>query len=212
LRTASIRAGYLFFLKESSETTSAPPGGASSRRPPPRRPAFFFFAFLRAFSAAVAVSRLRFLFAGFVRRPVRLGNGVGVFDIEFQLEIHRRIIEAADRRIGNMQLFRHVGEGQADIEGVLGDFEIPELVLQHDRHLLGILLAHPVGDLHAGRVGDEGDEEMVVAGQAGLGDFRQNLADHAAQRILHQNVIADHVFSHARSGPRRDRFDPEPHP
>ena len=103
-----------------------------------------------------------------------------------------------------MQLLGNVGEGQADIEGGLGDVEVPELVLQHDRHLLGILLAHPVGDLHAGRIGDECDEEMVVAGQARLGDFRQNLANHATQSILHENVIADHVFGHRFPSPSGD--------
>ena len=102
-----------------------------------------------------------------------------------------------------MQFFRHVGEGEPNIKGVLVDLEIPELVLQHDRHLLGILFAHPVGHLNARRIRDESNEEVMVARQARLGDFRQYFADHATQRILHENVIADHVFGHRfASGPR----------
>ena len=41
----------------------------------------------------------------------------------------------------NMQLLRHALEGEADLEGQIGHGEVPELVLQDDRHLARISAA-----------------------------------------------------------------------
>ena len=127
------------------------------------------------------------------------GGGRGDFrlDVELELEIHRRVVEAAHRRERHFQLLRHVGEGQADLEAGLGDLEVPILELQHDRHLLGIAFAQPARHAHARRVGQEGDEEMVVARQAGARDLGQHLAHHPAKRVLGENVVAYVVVSHA---------------
>ena len=53
----------------------------------------------------------------------------------------------------------------------VADLEIPELVLQNDGHVVGILVEQALADADAGRAGDEGDEEVVFTGQAGLGNF-----------------------------------------
>ena len=66
-------------------------------------------------------------------------------------------------------------------------------MLQDDRHLLGIFRAHALGYLHPGRAGIEGDEEMMIAGQAVLGGVGQNLFDDAAQRVLGQEIVADEI-------------------
>ena len=44
---------------------------------------------------------------------------------------------------------RHAREGQPDLEAVLGHGEIPELVLQDDRHVLRVFLAQAVRQAHA---------------------------------------------------------------
>ena len=82
--------------------------------------------------------------------------------------------------------------------------EIPELVLQDDGHLLGILRAQPVRHAHAVGVGVEGDVEMMVAGQALLGRFGEHAAHHAAQRLLGQEIVAD-LVGHGPSGNRQER-------
>ena len=50
--------------------------------------------------------------------------------------------------------------------GLVVHLQVPELVLQDDRHLLRILRAQPRRDHDAGMIGAERDVEMVLAGQA----------------------------------------------
>ncbi len=114
--------------------------------------------------------------------------------LELQAELHRRVEKAGDRLERNAELFRNAAERQADLEGALGHGQIPELVLQDDGHLLGILHAQPLRHPHALGVGVERDIEMVVAGQAFLlGRVREHGADHAAQRLLGQKIVAEMV-------------------
>ena len=65
----------------------------------------------------------------------------GPANVEFQFEIDRRIVEAAHCSKGNQQLFRNVRKGQADLERGLGHLQIPILMLNDDRHQVGIFLA-----------------------------------------------------------------------
>src|SRR5262245_55255943 len=67
--------------------------------------------------------------------------GAGIL-LELQAELDRRIEEAFDRGKRHGHSFGYAAEGHADLETGLGYFKIPELVLQDDRHLLGILRAH----------------------------------------------------------------------
>ena len=72
-------------------------------------------------------------------------------------------------------------------------------MLQDDRHRLGILHAHALGQPHAGRRGGEGDLEMMFAGQPFLGRIGQNGAHHAAQRFLRQDVVTNVIDGHVRN-------------
>ena len=117
--------------------------------------------------------------------------------LELQRELHRRIDEGLHGAERNEQPFRHAVEGQADLEGMLGDREIPELVLEDDRHILRILVHQPRRNPDARRLGGEGDVEMVLAGKAGLGHFGEHFAQDAAKRVLREDVISDQVFRHA---------------
>ena len=47
---------------------------------------------------------------------------------------------------------------------ILGHLQIPELVLQHDGHFLGETGLQMCGNIDTGRMGAEGDVEMMVAG------------------------------------------------
>src|SRR6185312_9214337 len=73
---------------------------------------------------------------------------------------------------------------------------VPELVLEHDGHLLRVLLEQPAGDAHARRAGGELDEEVMRAWKPGAGDLGQHLADDAAQRVLGKDVVADEILGH----------------
>ena len=78
--------------------------------------------------------------------------------------------------------------------------EIPELVLQDDGHLGRILRLEAGGDAHARMLRVEGDEEVVLAGQAGLRHLGKHFAHEAAQGVLGEHVVADEVFGHRREG------------
>jgi hypothetical protein len=121
--------------------------------------------------------------------------------IELELEIDRRIVKAAHGGEGDLQPLRHVGEGEADLEAGVADLQVPVLELDHDGHLLGIFFAQARRDAHARRSRQEGDEEVMVAGQASPRHLGQDLAHDAAQRLLGKNVVADVVFGHSVGGP-----------
>ena len=74
--------------------------------------------------------------------------------------------KAFDRLERHHQPLRHAAERQADLEGLVGHLEIPELVLQDDGHFLRVLRAQRGRQPHALGGGVEGDEEMMLAGQA----------------------------------------------
>jgi hypothetical protein len=69
--------------------------------------------------------------------------------------------------------------------------QIPELVLEHDRHFLRMFLAQAAGDLHAVAARVEGNEEMMIAGQPAGRDVGEHLFDDAAQRVLGEQVVPD---------------------
>ena len=77
------------------------------------------------------------------------------------------------------------------------DDQVPELVLQHDRHFLGILRAACAADSsHALGAGVERDVEMMLARQAVLGGVLEHRVHDAAQRLLGQDVVADVIDGH----------------
>src|SRR5258707_14999152 len=72
-------------------------------------------------------------------------------------------------------------------------------MLEDDRHLLRILRQQPRRKLHALGGRQEGDEEMVLAGEPVLGGIGQYTAQHAAQRVARQYVVSDMIGGHFRS-------------
>jgi hypothetical protein len=96
---------------------------------------------------------------------------------------------------------------------VLRDGEIPELVLQHDRHVGRILLAHARGEAHAGVTGVKADIEVMFSRQAARGGIHKNAPDDLTQGILGQKVVADMILGrlavgHGRQMSRMMRPDP----
>src|SRR5215213_7568940 len=80
-----------------------------------------------------------------------------------KLPIDRPVVELGDRRERHPQGRRHSAERQADGEHVVLDLQIPEAVLDDDRHLVGKAFDQMLGDRHSRQAGLEGDVEMVAA-------------------------------------------------
>src|SRR3546814_2979378 len=69
---------------------------------------------------------------------------------------------------------RRLVERQADAEMILFDGQVPEAILEDDRHLVGIFGDQMARNRDAGRLRLEGDIEMMLAGQAvAAHDLRQ---------------------------------------
>ena len=116
-------------------------------------------------------------------------TGKGIVDILAEFEAHwiGREIEGAEYKPAEIAYFRNI------LEGVLADLQIPELMLEHDRHFFRKLRAQPVGNAQARRARVEGDEEMMLAGQAVAGNVGEHLADDAAQRVLCEQIVTDKI-------------------
>ena len=105
---------------------------------------------------------------------------------------------------GTVQLLRDAVEGQADLEGVLGDAAGPRTGAAGRSSSPPDIAARSAADRRTPRrAGVERDEEMMLARQAGLGDLGQHLADDAAQRVLGQEIVADEVSAMRRRSARR---------
>src|SRR6202043_2500268 len=89
-----------------------------------------------------------------------------------------------------------------DLERLLVDREVAELVLEDDGHFLGILGAQALRHAYPRRTGVEGNIEMMIARQAALGGVLQHPAQHRAQRLLRQQVVAYVVDRHGGCHPR----------
>src|SRR5690349_7199586 len=112
--------------------------------------------------------------------------------LELQAEIDCRIDEIGDGREWHGQRRRNPTEAEADRELVLADLEIPEAVLDDDRHLVRKALDQMLRDMHPRHLGLEGDVEMVAARQAAaLLDLVKDPPDHVAQGLLHDLVIGN---------------------
>src|SRR5258706_5864129 len=72
-------------------------------------------------------------------------------------------------------------------------------MLEDDRHLLGVLRQQSRRKLHALGGRQEGDEEMVLAGEPVLGGIGQYTAQHPAQRVASQHVVSDMIGGNVRS-------------
>src|SRR5262249_19703400 len=84
----------------------------------------------------------------------------------------------------------------ADLETLLLDHQVPELMLEHDRHFFGKLGEDSRRHAHALRTGIESDVEMVVARQAMFGGVIEHGAHDAAEGLLREDVVADVIDGH----------------
>src|SRR6185437_3846392 len=158
--------------------------------------------------AFAGLLRLAFLFGGRLDGSDGAGNCRGgqfsfrnlvhriLGSFELQAELYRGIEEVLDRLEGHHEPFGNSAEGEPDFEAILRHREIPELMLQDDRHLFRILREQPRRDFYAFGVGNEGDEEMMLSGQTMLCGVGQNAAQHATQSVARQNVISDVIGRH----------------
>jgi hypothetical protein len=72
-----------------------------------------------------------------------------------QAELHGGIKKTVDRLKRHREAFRNAAERKADLESFLVDFQIPELVLQDNRHFVGILGAQAIRQANAVGAGIE---------------------------------------------------------
>ena len=115
-----------------------------------------------------------------------------------------------DRRERDRQPLELLLKAQRDRKRVVADLEIPELVLQHDRHLVGKRSQQARGIATPGVVGRKADIEMMGAAQPVARDADQRVAHHAAQRALDHLVVLEQILRHRpgadrmaiRSGPK----------
>ena len=107
-----------------------------------------------------------------------------------------RIGEAGHRAERDHQRRGHAAERQADADqpGLVVHLQVPELVLQDDRHLLRILRAQSRRYHHAGMVGAERQIEVVLAGQAVGGGIGYRPRHHLAHRRLHPLIVGEQAF------------------
>ena len=111
--------------------------------------------------------------------------------LELQAVAHARIEEHADCGEGHDEALGDAVERQLHLKAAVVDGKIPEAVLQHDRHLGGILVLQALRQHDARGRGIERDVEMMVAGQPRLGSLREHGAHDAAHGVLGQRVIVD---------------------
>lgn len=112
--------------------------------------------------------------------------------LELEREIHRRIVEAGDRGKGDAQLCGSLIEAQSYLEPVLADLEIPESILNDNRHFVGKPVGKMLRHLDAGGGGLEGDVKMMLSGKPSRRlDLAKYSAHHGAQRFLDDLVIRD---------------------
>src|SRR5690606_13605299 len=88
--------------------------------------------------------------------------------LELQTVADARIEENLERRERDYKPFGDAVERQLHLEPVLGDVEIPEAVLQNDRHLLGILVPKTLGEDDASCLCVEGNIEVVITRKPAL--------------------------------------------
>ncbi len=72
--------------------------------------------------------------------------------------------------------------------------QVPELVLEHDGHFVGVLLLQPRGEAHARRIGAEGDVEMVLARKPVLGGILPAPCARRRSAPAAHDIVADQIL------------------
>src|SRR6185503_7236434 len=124
----------------------------------------------------------RSLFLGY--GLLRIGRCRSLFSFddlfELQAELHRGIKKAIDGFKRHREALWNSTERKSYLEFVFTDFQIPELMLEDDGHLVRVLRAQPVRHVHTVGFCVERYVEMMVPRQAFLGRVGEHAADHAA--------------------------------
>ena len=125
-----------------------------------------------------------------VKLAHRVAGEIGAF--ELQAIGNAGVEEHADRRERHHQALLDAVEREVHLEPLLLDDQIPEAVLQDDRHLLRVLLPQTPGDDHARSDSVERNVEMMLAGKLlRLGHVDQHRAHDPAHGVLSQGLIVD---------------------
>ena len=129
------------------------------------------------------------------------GSAAGVARLcgrEFELkpELDRGVRKARYCRKGDGQLLRPVLKAHGDRKFLVSDLEPPELMLEDDRHLFGILVQQVIGEHNTGNVGTKTNVKMVSAAQPLSGCARKRLAYHPAQGGLDHLGVIEKVLDH----------------
>src|SRR5579883_448180 len=134
------------------------------------------------------------------RRAVRLAR-FGLAWAQGERKVDAGVVEDTDRAEGDDQPFRDIVEGKADLETVLRHSKVPELMLQHNRHLMRIFVRQPFRKADAGCARIEGDQKMMIPRDAPLENPLKDAADHATEGVENQGLVSDKVFRHMPQKP-----------
>lgn len=112
-----------------------------------------------------------------------------------ECELHRRIGERGHRRVGHLEQRRDAPKTKANLEALFVDFQISELILQNDGHLLGVLNLKVGWNIHALATGPKLDEEVMLSRQAFLDNSAKYPWNHTAKRFNGDFSIRDERFA-----------------
>ena len=113
----------------------------------------------------------------------------GDHGLEMHAEIDRRVAERGQGRERNAQMLGSAPEIERHAEALVVNLQIPELMLQDDRHFVRILGAQFGRQPNAFRRCPERDVKMVVPRQPVPGGVQQRLMNDAPQGILDPLII-----------------------
>ena len=114
--------------------------------------------------------------------------------LEADPELRRRVREGHEGGEGHVEPLRHSAEAQRHREGVLADREVPVLVLQDDRHLVGMARVQAGRDRDSRVRGPEGQVEVVLAREPLARRQAQRLAGHVAERLPDEPRVVERVL------------------
>src|SRR6185295_6582519 len=175
--------------------SKSPEIGRARRMPPPRSAAPLGIEaddsgrlFGRWFRLGLGRSRRRLFLSGGPEPKPEVGGGVR---------------KGRQRRERYREPLLRAAEPERNGEGLGSDREAPKLVLQDDRHLLGILIPEKTRYLDARKPGLETDVEVVLARQTVLDHLLQHTAHGVSQCLLEDGRVVDLVRVHAAQHGRR---------
>src|SRR5262249_19795131 len=119
-------------------------------------------------------------------------------DRKFQSEWHRGVHKRFYGFERDVEAFRDAIKGKPDIEMILLNREIPELVLEHDGHVVRVARPKTRRYAHAVNASIESDKKMVIPLKRRTRHIGEHSPNDATKRILGQKVVADVVDRHGR--------------